>query len=202
MNKYSFLNDYSEGAHPYILAALEHSNLIQDKGYGEDRYCSEAAKMILAATGRPDADVHFLSGGTQANLIAMAAFLRPYELVIAVPSVHINVHEAGAVEATGHKIHAVAGMEGKVTPKEIEVVVAEHNDEHMVLPRLVFTSQSSELGTVYSRNEFQALAETCRRLGLYLYVDGARLGRHWRASRGTWGWPSWPSWQTPSTSGD
>ncbi len=177
MSKYSFLNDYGEGAHPNILAALEQSNLEQEKGYGEDRHCSQAATMIKAAAGRPDADVHFLSGGTQANLTALAAFLRPYESAIAVPSAHIHVHEAGAIEATGHKIHAVTGVNGKVTPQEVEEVAAEHNDEHMVVPRLVFTSQSTELGTVYSRAEFAALAETCRRLGLYLYVDGARLGQ-------------------------
>jgi threonine aldolase len=176
MYKYSFQNDYSEGAHPRILDALSRTNLAQEPGYGEDRYCLEAAALIRDATGNADADIHFVSGGTQANLVALSSFLRPFESVIAVDSGHICVHEAGAIEATGHKINVVRGCHGKVTASEIQEVAAAHTDEHMVRPRVVFVSHSTEVGTIYSARELQDISETCKRLGLYLYLDGARLG--------------------------
>ncbi len=174
--RYSFENDYSEGAHHSILAALERSNLVQTPGYGEDEYCLRAAEQIRRDADNPEADVHFIPGGTQTNLIALAGMLRPHESVISAESGHICTHEAGAVEATGHKVNAVPCALGKVIPAEIERVVAEHYFEHMVLPRAVYISQSSELGTVYTRAELQALRETCDRHALYLYADGARLG--------------------------
>ena len=115
MIKFSFQNDYSEGAHPRILEALSRTNLVQQTGYGEDQYCLEAAGFIRQAIGSPDSDIHFVSGGTQANLILLSSCLKPYESVIAVDSGHILVHETGAIEATGHKINAVKGQNGKIT---------------------------------------------------------------------------------------
>lgn len=174
--KYSFYNDYAEGAHLSILQALEQNNLEQAKGYGEDRFSNEAADLIRTIIQQPQAAVHFVSGGTQANLICLASMLKPFESVIAVTSGHINMHEAGAIEATGHKINAVPEVNGKIDPKEIKRVCAEHADEHMVQPRVVFISQATELGTVYSKQELEELSKTCKELNLFLYLDGARLG--------------------------
>jgi threonine aldolase len=177
MFRYSFQNDYSEGAHPRILEALVKTNLVQETGYGEDQYSLEAARLIHAAIGSEDADVHFVSGGTQANLTMLSSFLRPFESVVAVESGHICVHETGAIEQTGHKINTVKGVDGKITPGEIAEVVARHgNDEHMVKPRVVFISHSTEVGTIYSAKELRDISATCKKLNLYLYLDGARLG--------------------------
>lgn len=176
MFKYSFQNDYSEGAHPRIIEALTRTNFNQELGYGEDTYCLEAARLIRNSVGNEEADIHFVSGGTQANLLMLSSFLRPFESVIAVESGHICVHETGAIEASGHKINTVRGIDGKVTVGEIEAVVAGHDDEHMVRPRVVFISHSTEIGTIYSAQEIRAISETCKRLNLYLYLDGARLG--------------------------
>ncbi len=176
MYKYTFTNDYSEGAHPNILAALSQSNFIQETGYGEDHFCLEAAEKIRQYLADPEVDVHFISGGTQANLILISSILKPYESVIAVKTGHICVHETGAIEATGHKVCHVPGSNGKISPQEIRQVVDEHTDEHMVHPRLVYISQSTELGTIYSHAEMEQISKVCHDLGLYLYVDGARLG--------------------------
>ena len=176
MFKYSFQNDYSEGAHPQIIEALAKTNFIQDLGYGEDRFCLEAAGEIRNATGNPEADVHFVSGGTQANLILLSSFLRPFESVIAVDTGHIFVHEAGAIEMTGHKVHALHSLDGKLNAHGIEVVCAEHTDEHMVRPRVVYISHSTEIGTIYSETELREISETCKKSNLILYLDGARLG--------------------------
>jgi threonine aldolase len=177
MIQYSFQNDYSEGAHPRILEALSKTNYVQTPGYGEDPYCLDATRLIRQVIGNPDADIHFVSGGTQANLILLSSCLRSFESVIAVDSGHILVHETGAIEATGHKVNAVRGQNGKITPAEIEEMVATHgNDEHMVHPRIVYISHSTEVGTIYAARELQEISETCKRLKLYLYLDGARLG--------------------------
>jgi threonine aldolase len=174
--KYSFRDDYSEGAHPRILKVLADTNLAQEFGYGDDSLSDEAVRLIKRKLQAQAIDVHFVSGGTQANLIALAAMLKPYESVIAVSSAHINVHEAGAIEATGHKINAVEGVDGKLTPATIRRIVAQHTDEHMVKPRGVFVSQATELGTVYLKAELEEILKTCKEAGLYLYLDGARLG--------------------------
>lgn len=174
--KYSFFNDYSEGAHPRILEALQRCNDSQETGYGEDSFSLQAASILKSKIGGADVDVHLLSAGTQANFIAMAVMLRPYESVIAAESGHIAVHEAGAVESTGHKINTVPVSEGKLTPKDIQMVVDSHTDEHMVKPRVVFISQATEVGTIYSKAELEAISVTCKTNDLYLYVDGARLG--------------------------
>jgi threonine aldolase len=176
MTKYSFQNDYSEGAHFKILNALLATNASQQTGYGEDQFCLEAIDLIRQKIGNQQADVHFVSGGTQANLVVLSSFLRPFESVIAVESGHICVHETGAIEATGHKIHAIKGNNGKVTIPEIEAVVKEHHFEHMVKPRAVYISQSTEIGTIYSADELRNLSATCKKLNLILYMDGARLG--------------------------
>jgi len=175
MYRHCFFDDYSEGAHPRVLAQLAADTLAQEPGYGNDAPSQRAAALLRIATGSPGAAVHFVSGGTQANLIALASVLRPHESVVAAASAHIHVHETGAVEATGHKINLVAGADGKLAPDAVRAVVAQHADEHMVRPRVVFVSQPTELGTLYSAAELEALSEACRELGLYLYLDGARL---------------------------
>ena len=172
----SFRNDYSEGAHPSILKALEAVNLEQMPGYGTDRCCQEAADAIRALCAAPEADVHFLVGGTQVNKTAIAAFLRPYEAAIAAESGHICTHETGAVEACGHKILTVPTADGKLTPELLRQVLESHSGEHMVLPRLVYLSNTTELGTVYTLAELTAISDFCQKRGLLLYCDGARLG--------------------------
>ena len=173
---YSFRNDYSEGAHPKVLQALIDTNLEQNAGYGLDPHCQAAADMIRQLCKAPSADVHFLVGGTQTNLVALSAFLRPYEAAIAAVSGHIAVHETGAIEAAGHKVCTVESPDGKLTPALVESVLAAHTTEHMVLPRLVYLSNATEVGTVYTRRELAALRQCCDSHGLYLYLDGARLG--------------------------
>ena len=172
---YSFKNDYSEGCHPRILEALTRTNLEQTVGYGLDPYCEEAAGLIRQATACPEAAIHFLVGGTQTNQTALAAFLRPHQCALAADTGHINVHETGAIEATGHKVVTLPHQNGKLTPDMIRAMVAAHPDEHMVKPGLAYISHSTELGTVYTRAELEALSACCRELGLYLYLDGARL---------------------------
>ena len=173
---YSFKNDYSEGSHPQILAALLATNLQQQDGYGEDEFSAKAAALIKQKIGRDNIDVHFLSGGTQTNLTAISAFLRPHEAAIAASTGHILVHETGAIEATGHKVISVDSSDGKLTAAQISSVVAGHGDEHMVKPRLVYLSQPTEVGTIYSRQEMEQISQLCRQKGLLLFVDGARLG--------------------------
>lgn len=173
---YSFRNDYSEGAHPKVLKALTETNLNQSCGYGLDPYCRKAADLIRALCAAPDADVHFLMGGTQTNLLTIDALLKPYEAVISARTGHINVHETGAIEATGRKVLALPSPDGKLTPAMIESVAELHGDEHMVRPAMVYISNTTETGTVYLREELQALRQCCDQLGLLLFLDGARLG--------------------------
>jgi len=175
-HKYLFFDDYSEGAHPRILEALARTNLQQEPGYVMDSFALEATGFIREKFRSPEADVHFVTSGTQANLCVLSALLKPYESVVAADSGHINQHESGAIEATGHKINTVDGHEGKVRPAEIQEMVEMHNFDQMVLPRAVYISHSTELGTVYTRAELEAVAEKCKEHGLYLYLDGARLG--------------------------
>jgi threonine aldolase len=176
MIKYSFKDDYSEGAHPKILEALSRTNMIQEVGYGEDDYCRESIKIIRQKIQNPKADIHFVSGGTQANLIVISSILKPYESVIAATIGHIAVHEAGAIEATGHKINTIETKDGKLKPKDIKLVLDFHTDEHMVKPKVVFISNSTEIGSIYSKKELQELSNFCKQHGLFLYLDGARLG--------------------------
>jgi threonine aldolase len=174
--KHLFFDDYSEGAHPRILEALQRTNLQQEPGYMVDSFALEATRLIREKFGVADADVHFVASGTQANLCVLSAMLKPWESVIAADSGHINTHETGSIEATGHKINAVKGQDGKVQPHEIQHMVEFHDFDQMVLPRAVYISQSTELGTVYTTAELTALSEKCKEHGLFLFVDGARLG--------------------------
>ena len=171
-----FRNDYSAGAHPEVLEALCRTNLELTAGYGADAYCQDAADRVRSLCGRPEAAVHFLVGGTQANKTAIAAFLRPWEAVIAAETGHICVHETGAVEQDGHKIIHLPTPDGKLTPELLRAAAASHTGEHMVAPRLAYISNTTELGTVYCLEELRALRTACDELGLYLYCDGARLG--------------------------
>ncbi len=171
-----FKSDYTLGACPEVFRAMADINMVHTPGYGEDRFCDEAIGTIKEKIGRRDAAVHLLVGGTQVNLTAISAFLRPHEAAVAAYTGHINVHETGAVEATGHKVIAVPSADGLVCPAEIEKVISSHTDEHMVKPRLVYISQSTELGTVYTKDQLIGLREVCDRYNLYLYMDGARLG--------------------------
>ena len=174
---YSFTNDYSEGAHPRILEALMETNLTQHTGYGMDEeHCGHARELIRREIGRPDASVHFLVGGTQANLTVIAAALKPWEAVICASTGHINVHETGAVEATGHKVLTLPDPDGKVTPAMVLEILDSHPDEHMVKPKMVYISNTTEIGTQYTKAELEALSHLCRQRGLYLFLDGARLG--------------------------
>ncbi len=170
-----FKSDYTLGAHPEVLKAIEEANLVHTPGYGDDAYCKEAQEILKKTIGRDDAAIHFMVGGTPCNLTSIAAFLRPHEAVIAAYTGHICVHETGSIEATGHKVIHIPSPDGLVYPEEIEKAVAFHVDEHMVKPKFVYISQSSELGTVYSIEHLKALRKTCDRHGLYLYMDGARL---------------------------
>ena len=172
----NFRNDYSAGAHPAVMDALLRSNMDITPGYGMDTYCTAAADKIRALCAAPDAEVHFFVGGTQVNKTALGAFLRPYEAVIAADTGHISVHEAGAIEQDGHKIIHCSTPDGKLTGDIIRTVVRSHNGEMMVSPRLVYISNTTEVGTVYSLRELQDLSRVCRELGLLLYCDGARLG--------------------------
>ena len=173
----SFTSDYLEGCHPEILRRLQETNLEQTPGYGMDDYCRQAADRIRKAFDCPDADVHFVTGGTQANRIVIESALKPYEGVLCAHTGHINVHETGAVEATGHKVLAQPGKDGRITSAQVNVAVAlQADDEHVVRPGMVYISHPTELGTIYNHTELTDLYMTCRQNGLYLFVDGARLG--------------------------
>ena len=175
-----FENDYSEGCHPAVLQALADSNLISQPGYGSDCWSDSAKVKIRAACETPDADIYFISGGTQTNAVVIGSWLAPHEGVIAAETGHINVHEAGAIEFTGHKVLTLPHHEGKIRADELEhMLAAFHADgtkEHMVWPGMVYISHPTEYGTLYSREELTAVSETCRRYGIPLFLDGARLG--------------------------
>ena len=172
----NFRNDYSVPAHPKVLQAVTELGLEANVGYGGDPYSAKAAQLIRELCKAPHAEVRFFIGGTSANLTAIAYTLRQWEAVIAAETGHINVHEGGAIEANGHKILAVPTTDGKLRPADIERQVKLHGDQAMVLPRMVYISQATEVGTVYTKEELTALSACCRENGLYLFVDGARLG--------------------------
>ncbi|MBR6816279.1 MAG: aminotransferase class I/II-fold pyridoxal phosphate-dependent enzyme [Clostridia bacterium] len=172
----SFNNDYSEGAHPQILQALQESNDIQTAGYGMDPYCEEAIALIRQKA-ETDAEVFFVSGGTQCNQLLIGHALRPYEAVISAQTGHINTHEAGAVEATGHKILPIYSENGKITAAQIKDLMKEFpaDDEHLVRPAMVYISHPTELGTLYKKKELEALRKVCDEHQMLLYLDGARM---------------------------
>lgn len=172
--------DYLEGAHPLILQKLSETNMEQTVGYGCDPHCERAAELIKKACGRSDCDVHFLVGGTQTNTTVISAVLRPHQGVICAKTGHINVHESGAIEATGHKVLSLPSDNGKLSAQQVKECFDSHwNDEcheHMVQPGMVYISQPTESGTVYTKEELEYIYSVCQECGLLLYIDGARLG--------------------------
>ena len=158
----SFRNDYSEGAHPSVLEAISKHNFETTCGYSMDPFCQQAADTVRALTACPDADVHFIVGGTLANTIVISAALRPWEGVIAATTGHINVHETGAIESSGHKVCSIEAPDGKLTPALVREVMR-------------YISDATELGTIYTKAELAALHDVCREYGLYLFLDGARM---------------------------
>ena len=170
----NFKNDYNKIAHKNILEAMLKYSDEPNVGYGLDEHSKNAINLIKNHL-ECDADIHFLVGGISANKVVIAHALKPYEAVISVKTGHICVHETGAIEATGHKIVEVNGVNGKITVDEILSVVKSHTDEHMVFPRLVYITQATEIGTLYSKSELIEISNLCRKLGLYLFLDGARL---------------------------
>ncbi len=176
----SFENDYNVGAHPKLLEALMNTNLVPQTGYGFDEFTQSAKEKIREACHAPKADIFFLAGGTQTNMITVSAMLKPYEGVIAAKTGHVSLHEAGAIEHSGHKVLQVEEKDGKVTAEAVEELIkgfyADESYEHMVFPGMVYISHPTELGTLYSKKELTELSETCRKHELPLYLDGARLG--------------------------
>lgn len=175
-----FNNDYSQGAHPRILEALAQTNTQSYGGYGIDPWCEKAAAEIRKYLNCPDAAVHFLVGGTQVNFTSIAAALRPYQSVISADTGHINVHETGAVENSGHKVQTLPAHDGKISAAQIEEEARLYQDsdipEHITQPKMVYLSFPTEYGTIYSLLELEEISRVCREYGLYLFVDGARLG--------------------------
>ena len=175
-----FHNDYNQMCHPSIMSAMAEYSDVQMPGYGTDALCSKAADIIRERCQDIPVDIHFLTGGTQTNLTVIASALRPHHAVIAANTAHIQVHETGAIEAVGHKILPLHSTDGKITAQQIESLVNSHlldsNREHTACPKMVYISDSTELGTIYNLSELEAISDVCRRFGLYLFVDGARLG--------------------------
>lgn len=175
-----FNSDYLEGAHPRIMKRLLDTNMVQSPGYGEDAFCDEARATIRRLCNAPDADVHFLVGGTQVNATVLAATLAPYQGVISPDTGHIAVHETGAVEASGHKVISVSNRAGKLDAGEVSELCRLHfsdeSHEHMVMPGAVYISNPTEVGTLYCLEDLKALRAVCDRWNLLLYMDGARLG--------------------------
>ncbi len=189
---YTFINDYSEGAHERIIEALVRTNREQTCGYGEDHYCAEARAHIKRTLGNDNCAVHFMVGGTQANTAVIASILRPHQGVVAATSGHINVHESGAIEATGHKILTISSDDGKVAAAQVDALIAAHfadaTAEHMVQPGMVYISNPTEVGTIYSKAELMALKAVCEKHGVPLYLDGARLGCALASARNGLSW--------------
>ena len=175
----SFESDYIAGAHPEVLRRLTETNAEPLPGYGSDRYCESAKEKIRNAAGIPDAEIAFLSGGTQANAVVISSMLADYEGVIAAKTGHISTHEAGAIEYTGHEVLELPQEEGKIAPETLEKYLsgyfADENREHMTYPGMVYLSWPTEYGTLYSRAELESISGICRRYGIPLYLDGARL---------------------------
>lgn len=175
-----FQCDYNEGCHPSILEKMVETNMEQTVGYGMDPHCENARKMIKEACQTPDADVHFLVGGTQTNTTVIASALRPYQGVLCAQTGHINVHETGAIEHSGHKVMPLPTEMGLIKACDIEAAIVGHyNDgsfEHMVQPGMVYISYPTEVGTIYSKTELEDISAVCRKYDVPLFIDGARLG--------------------------
>ncbi len=177
---YSFESDYTTGAHPDILKALSEHNFEPMSGYGTDRFCESAAEKIRKACACPDADVYFLVGGTQTNQVVISTMLHDYEGVIAAHSGHVSVHEAGAIEYSGHKVLELPSHNGKIDPQELKDYIrnyyADSSYEHMVFPGMVYISFPTEYGTLYSKTELKEISDICHESKIPLFIDGARLG--------------------------
>ncbi|MEO8962852.1 MAG: aminotransferase class I/II-fold pyridoxal phosphate-dependent enzyme [Ginsengibacter sp.] len=174
---YNFKNDYSEGAHPAILNKLVATNLVQQLGYGDDDYSIQAKDILKQKINNPNAVIHFLSGGTQTNLIVISFLLRVHEAVISARTGHIYANETGAIEATGHRVITVETNDGKLKPTDVEKALKEYSlKPHVVKPAMVYISNSTEIGTIYSKAELKNLSSFCTSHGLLLFLDGARLG--------------------------
>jgi threonine aldolase len=174
---YNFKNDYSEGGHPAILTKLIETNLLQHPGYGDDDYSVQAKEILKQKLNNPDAQIHFVSGGTQTNLLVISALLQIHEAVISANTGHIFVHETGAIEAVGHRIITVDTDNGKLKPEDIQQVLQQYTlRPHVVKPRMVYISNSTEIGTIYTKTELQELSNYCKAHNLLLFMDGARLG--------------------------
>ena len=175
-----FHNDYNEMCHQAVMERLLQIQSQAQPGYSEDECCRQAANTIRKLCAREDLAVHFLVGGTQTNLTVIAAALRPHQAVVGAESAHIHVHETGSIEATGHKVIALASADGKITAEQILSTVHAHRSsadhEHMAQPKMVYISNPTELGTIYSLAELEAISDVCKQQGLYLFADGARLG--------------------------
>ena len=176
----SFENDYSEGAHPKLLQALTETNFVQQVGYGEDEYSLRAKDKIRAAIGNPEADIFFLVGGTQSNQVVIDGLLHSTEGVIAATTGHVNVHEAGAIEYTGHKVLTLPAHDGRIDAGELEAFLhnfyADPTYPHMVYPGGVYISHPTEYGTLYTKAELEAVHQVCKKYAIPLFLDGARLG--------------------------
>lgn len=170
-----FRNDYGEGAHPKVLDALIKTNGESTVGYGEDNYTCEARELLKNELKCQSAEVYFISGGTQANLLMISSILRPHEAVLSANTGHINVHETGAIEATGHKILSLPSRDGKVCLDALKLELQRHTDHHMVKPRLLYLSNATELGSAYTKDELLTLRRFLNAHGLLLFIDGARL---------------------------
>lgn len=185
MNMFMFHNDYNECCHPAVMERMIQMQSVQMQSYGLDTACADAADRIKSLCKNDQLSVHFLVGGTQTNLTVIAASLRPHHAVLGVQTAHINVHETGAIEATGHKVVALQSDDGKLTAEQIESAVqaqlCDEAAEHGVKLKLVYISNSTELGTIYTLSELEKISSTCRKYGLYLYMDGARLSYALRA---------------------
>ena len=183
---YNFKNDYSEGAHPRILQKLIDTNLLQELGYGEDQYSQEAKFLLKEKINNQNASIYFVSGGTQTNLLVISSLLRLHEAVISTQTGHIFVHETGAIEALGHRVITVDTKDGKLSIDGIDKVLEQYNlRPHMVKPKMVYISNSTEIGTIYSKNELEEISDYCKRKNLYLFLDGARLGHALTANNNT-----------------
>lgn len=172
---YDFSNDYSEGCHPSILKVLAETNLIQQHGYGDDEYSGNVTAVVRKLTGNGSLDVYMVGGGTLANLVVLSSLLKPFESVIAATTGHIFANETGAIEATGHKVEAACTTDGKLRPEDIKPFLNKARGHHVVRSRVVYISNSTELGTVYTKQELTSLSEFCKDNNLLLYMDGARL---------------------------
>ncbi len=187
--KISFKNDYAEGCHPNILSALVQSNLSQEESYGADSFCQQATAIIRKKLAAPTSEIYYVSGGTQANLIIATALLRPHESIISANTGHIFTNEAGAIEASGHKIHSVPSESGKLTADGIVDILDQHQRApHQLKPRLVYISNATELGTTYTYQELNDIHQCCQQHNLLLFLDGARLGQAIAATNNDLNW--------------